>query len=153
MSSRDKVLAPQSSGILIRNPVVRWIFKACALLCVVLGFIGVFLPLLPTTPFLLLAAFFSLRSSPAIHSWLLSHKVLGPPLRQYLDERSISRKVYIRAAVFLWLTMSLSIWIVKLVWVKCLLLIIAISVTAYLTRLQRRGLANSSCERPPTGRR
>ncbi|MFK0573003.1 YbaN family protein [Endozoicomonas sp.] len=101
-----------------------------------LGFMGVFLPLLPTTPFLLLAVFFSLRSSPAIHSWLLNHKVLGPPLRQYLDQRSISRKVYIRAVIVLWLTMSLSIWIVKLVWAKCLLLVIAISVTVYLARLK-----------------
>ncbi|WP_066016546.1 YbaN family protein [Endozoicomonas atrinae] len=144
MNLRDKAPAPQSSGILIRNPVVRWVFKACALLCVVLGFIGVFLPLLPTTPFLLLAAFFSLRSSPAIHSWLLNHQVLGPPLRQYLDERSISRKVYIRAVAFLWLTMSISIWIVKLVWVKYLLVAIGVSVTIYLTKLQRRGARGCS---------
>lgn len=144
MSSEDKDSITRPSGMLIRNPMVRMLFKACALICVVLGFICVFLPLLPTTPFLLLATFFSLRSSPTIYFWLLNHKLLGPPLRQYLDERSISRKVYLRAVTFLWLTMSLSIWLVTMIWVKCLLLVIAISVTVYLTRLKRRGQEGSS---------
>ncbi|WP_422466421.1 YbaN family protein [Endozoicomonas sp. ALC013] len=138
MNSRDKTSPLQSPGILIRNSVLRYAFKACALLCVALGCIGIFLPLLPTTPFLLLAVFFSLRSSPTIHARLLNHPTLDPPLRQYLNQRSISTRVYIRAVIFLWLTISLSIWLLTLPWLKYLLLTIAITVTLYLTKLKRR---------------
>ncbi|WP_067516063.1 YbaN family protein [Endozoicomonas ascidiicola] len=114
------------------------VFQCLAVVCILLGLIGVFLPLLPTTPFLLLAAFFSIRSSPAIHTWLVNHKILGPPLQQYLIDRSITRSVFYRAVSFLWLTISLSIYIITLVWVKWLLIFIAVSVTVYLNRLKQR---------------
>ena len=128
-----------SSGMLIANPVLRAVFKIGALLSVLLAFAGVFLPLLPTTPFLLLAVYFSLRSSPTLYAWLIQHKVLGPPLRQYLDERTISRQSFRRAVIFLWLTIGLSVWLMPAIWVKCLLLIIATGVTVHLGKLRKTG--------------
>ncbi|WP_299733427.1 YbaN family protein [uncultured Endozoicomonas sp.] len=135
-------MAPEKTalhdGVLVRSRLVRLVFQCLAVVCILLGLIGVFLPLLPTTPFLLLAAFFSIRSSPAIHTWLVNHKILGPPLQQYLIDRSITRSVFYRAVSFLWLTISLSICIITLVWVKWLLIFIAVSVTVYLNRLKQR---------------
>ena len=128
-----------SSGMLIANPVLRAVCKIGALLSVLLAFAGVFLPILPTTPFLLLAVFFSLRSSPTLYTWLTQHKVLGPPLRQYLDERTISRQSFRRAVTFLWLTIGLSVWLMPAIWVKCLLLIIATAVTVHLGKLRKTG--------------
>ncbi len=128
-----------SSGMLIANPVLRAVFKIGALLSVLLAFAGVFLPLLPTTPFLLLAVYFSLRSSPTLYTWLIQHKVLGPPLRQYLDERTISRQSFRRAVIFLWLTIGLSVWLMPAIWVKCLLLVIATGVTVHLGKLRKTG--------------
>lgn len=125
--------------MLIANPVLRAVFKIGALLSVLLAFAGVFLPILPTTPFLLLAVFFSLRSSPTLYTWLIQHKVLGPPLRQYLDERTISRQSFRRAVTFLWLTIGLSVWLMPAIWVKCLLLVIAIGVTVHLGKLRKTG--------------
>lgn len=61
----------------------RPIYVALGLGSLVLGFIGVFLPLLPTTPFILLAAFFFARGSEAWHQWLLHHKIFGPIIRDW----------------------------------------------------------------------
>jgi len=59
-------------------------------LSLVLGIIGIFLPLLPTTPFLLVAAFCFARSSERFHRWLMSHPVLSPPIRDW-QERGVIR--------------------------------------------------------------
>ena len=61
-------------------------------LCVGLGAAGVFLPLLPTTPFMLLAAFCFARSSPRFHDWLLGHKRFGPLILNWQRHGSISRR-------------------------------------------------------------
>ena len=135
----DKIPSRQhaASGMLIANPVLRVVFKIGALLSILLAFAGIFLPLLPTTPFLLLAVFFSLRSSPTIYTWLIQHKVFGPPLRQYLDERTISRQTFRRAVTLMWLTIGLSVWLMPVIWVKCLLLAIATGVTVHLGKLRK----------------
>lgn len=135
----DKIPSRQlaASGMLIANPVLRVAFKIGALLSILLAFAGIFLPLLPTTPFLLLAVFFSLRSSPTIYTWLIQHKVFGPPLRQYLDERTISRQTFRRAVTLMWLTIGLSVWLMPVIWVKCLLLAIATGVTVHMGKLRK----------------
>ena len=135
----DKIPSRQhaASGMLIANPVLRVVFKIGALLSILLAFAGIFLPLLPTTPFLLLAVFFSLRSSPTIYTWLIQHKVFGPPLRQYQDERTISRQTFRRAVTLMWLTIGLSVWLMPVIWVKCLLLAIATGVTVHLGKLRK----------------
>lgn len=69
--------------------MLNLILKAGGLLFVGLGLAGVFLPLLPTTPFLLLAAGCFARSSPAFHDWLLTHPLLGPYIRDWDRDRSI----------------------------------------------------------------
>ncbi len=57
---------------------MQYLWAGLGLLCVALAMIGVALPLLPTVPFLLLAAFFFARSSSRLHNWLLSHRTFGP---------------------------------------------------------------------------
>ena len=125
--------------LLVRNKLLRLIFKLCALFCVALGIIGAFLPLLPTTPFLLLAIFFSLRSSPVIYSWLIQHPHFGPPLVRYLRERSISTGLYWRATLIMWLSMGFAIWWVEALSLKVMLSMIGVWVTIYMTRLMQRG--------------
>jgi len=72
-----------------RQRLLNLILKAGGLLFVGLGLAGVFLPLLPTTPFLLLAAGCFARSSPAFHDWLLSHPLLGSYIRDWDRDRSV----------------------------------------------------------------
>ncbi len=74
-----------------------------------LGIIGIFLPLLPTTPFVLLAAFFFSRSSPAVHDWLLAHRTFGPAIRDWRDNRAISRRGKTAAAIAMGAALAISL--------------------------------------------
>jgi uncharacterized membrane protein YbaN (DUF454 family) len=69
---------------------MRYIWAVLGLTCVALGVIGIILPLLPTVPFLLLAAFFFARSSTRLHEWLLSHPKFGPFIDDWNRSGSIS---------------------------------------------------------------
>ncbi|CAK7260075.1 YbaN family protein [Shinella yambaruensis] len=71
---------------------MRSIYMAAGLLMTAIGIVGVFLPLLPTTPFLLVAAWCFSRSSPRLERWLLNHGTLGPPLTNWRREGAISAR-------------------------------------------------------------
>jgi uncharacterized membrane protein YbaN (DUF454 family) len=82
---------------LSRRSFMRIIFLCLGWLFVALGVIGAFLPVLPTTPFLLLAVACFARSSPRLESWLMNHKTLGPPLKRWRKNGAISRRSKITA--------------------------------------------------------
>lgn len=71
---------------------MRLIYLLAGIAMTALGIAGIFLPLLPTTPFLLAAAWFFSRSSPRLEQWLLDHRTLGPPLRDWRREGAISMR-------------------------------------------------------------
>ncbi len=74
-------------------------WRVAGLISLALGVLGILLPLLPTTPFLLLAAYCFGRGSERLLKWLLNHPRLGPPIRDWRDHRAISRKAKALAAV------------------------------------------------------
>jgi uncharacterized membrane protein YbaN (DUF454 family) len=76
---------------------MRHIYLVLGIGCVALGFIGAFLPVLPTTPFLILAAACFARSSPRLENWLLSHRQFGPMLRAWRERGAIPRKAKLMA--------------------------------------------------------
>lgn len=78
---------------------MRFLYLALGWLMVAIGIIGIFLPLLPTTPFLLLAAWLFARSSERIETWLLTHPMLGPPLRDWRQHGAIPRRAKLIACV------------------------------------------------------
>ncbi len=75
-----------------RATMLRWVFGAVGAIAFALGFIGVFLPLLPTTPFMLLALACFARASPRVENWLLTHPKYGPPLRAWRERGAIGPK-------------------------------------------------------------
>lgn len=103
------------------------------MVCVFLGVLGVFLPLLPTTPFLLLAAYLFSRSSERFYNWLMNHRIVGNYIRNYREKKGISLKVKISSLSLLWVTILYSaFFVVGLLWVKILLLLIAAAVSIHI---------------------
>lgn len=99
----------------------------------VLGVVGIFLPLLPTTPFLLLTAALYFRSSPRLYEWLLNHKYMGPYIRNFRENKAIPLRAKIVSVSLLWLTIGYCIlFVVPLWWVKLLLFGIAAGVTWHI---------------------
>ena len=81
------------------NTRVKWLYLAGGFVLVGLATLGLFLPLLPTTPLLLLAAACFMRSSEKYHRWLLEHRIFGPILRDWQDKRCIPRNVKVISVV------------------------------------------------------
>ncbi|KPM90529.1 YbaN family protein [Vibrio alginolyticus] len=101
----------------------------------VLGIAGIALPLLPTTPFILLASACFMRGSPAFHQWLHNHKTFGPILGNWHKHRAVTSKVKKRGAIFIALSFIVSIVVVPLVWVKIGLLVMLIVLLSWFMRL------------------
>jgi uncharacterized protein len=98
----------------------------------VLGTIGIFLPLIPTTPFLLLCAFCYLRSSQRFYDWLINHKVFGKHIYNYLEYKAVSLKTKIAALSFLWVSLIISIILVDILYVRLLLLVVGLAVSIHI---------------------
>ncbi len=117
-----------------RNPAIRFALLVVGWLCVALGVIGIFLPVLPTTPFLLLAAACFVRSSKRFYLWLVLHPRLGPWVRDYLDGQGIPRKAKGYAIGLMWLSIALSCYLVPLPWARAFMLTSAVLVSIYILR-------------------
>ena len=90
----------------------RWVFTALGFLALGLGGIGVVVPLLPTTPFVLLAAACFARSSPRFHRWLLGSRAFGPMIRRWQADRCVSRETKAVAIGLIGVTFAVSIGLV-----------------------------------------
>ncbi|MDF2820489.1 MAG: uncharacterized protein K0R15_930 [Clostridiales bacterium] len=101
-----------------------------------LGMIGIFIPVLPTTPFLLLAAFCYLRSSKKLYTWLVNHRIFGTYIYNYMTYKAVKKRVKIVAIIFLWVSLGFSIIVVDNSHLRILLCIIGISVSIHLLRLK-----------------
>jgi len=115
------------------NKVFKFFLIILGSISLGLGVLGIFLPLLPTTPFLLLSAALFLRSSRRLYHWLMNHKYLGKHLQNYIQHKTIPRKTKIYAISLLWTTILLTAFFaVPHSWVKILLIIIASAVTFHI---------------------
>lgn len=109
-------------------------------LSLAIGIIGVIIPLLPTTPFLLLASFCYLRSSKRMYNWLINHRIFGSYIYCYMVYRGVPRKTKIGAFIFLWLTLIISMILISYIYIRVLLLIVGIGVTIHLLALKTLSL-------------
>lgn len=87
---------------------MRFLWAGLGLLALALGVLGLFLPLLPTVPFLILAAALFARSSRRLHDWLLSHPALGQPIRDWRERRAISLAAKRKATAAMAITILLT---------------------------------------------
>jgi uncharacterized protein len=105
-------------------------------LSVALGSAGIFLPVLPSTPFFLLAAFCFSRSSSRLYEWLLTNKLFGKALHHYLKYRTIPLKAKITAIIFLWASILISVIAIHILLIRILIILIAAAVTFHLLSLR-----------------
>ncbi|MFC1927537.1 YbaN family protein [Chloroflexota bacterium] len=117
----------------------RRLLIAAGTLCAVLGIIGIFVPILPTTPFLLLAAACYMRSSERFYRWLTNNRVFGAYVRNYIEGRGMPMRIKVFTILLLWLTIGLSItFAVQNSVVRIILISIAIGVTVHVALIRKR---------------
>lgn len=103
-------------------------------LCI--GIVGIVLPILPTTPFLLLASFLFCKSSKKLHDWLENNRVFGEYIRNYRRYRAIKRRTRIFSIALLWVTLGISIYFAGVLYVRIPLCVVGIGVTIHLLNIK-----------------
>lgn len=113
--------------------LVRYIFVTVGTLSCILGIIGIFVPVLPTTPFLLLAAALYFRSSPRLYGLLLSHKTLGPYIRNFREHKSIPLRVKVISVSMVWASLLYCAFLFSEEWLLSVaFIVLAVLITVYL---------------------
>lgn len=112
---------------------MKYLYIALGTLFLGLGIVGIFLPLLPTTPFLLLSAALYFRGSPQLYQRMLSNKYVGHYIRNFREHKAIPLRAKVLSLVMMWGAMLYTIhFLVPLWWGKVLLLLLALGVSCYI---------------------
>jgi len=117
------------------------LFIALGTFFVGVAVVGIFIPVLPTTPFLLIAAALYARSSVKFYNWLINNKVFGRYIRDYREGKGIPLKVKIIILALLWITIGFSAFFTDIFWIRFLLVIVAIGVTIHITGIKPKDKA------------
>jgi hypothetical protein len=121
------------------SPVVRAVLVGAGTACVVLGLLGLFLPVLPTTPFLLLAAACYARASERFYNWLLNNRTFGPTIREWRRYRSIPYRTKLTAIALMSLTLASSIvFFVRNPYLQAALSLLGVGLAVWLYRIPSR---------------
>jgi uncharacterized membrane protein YbaN (DUF454 family) len=119
-----------------RSLLKKYLLIFLGSLSLALGVAGVLIPILPTTPFLLLASFCYLRSSSRMHNWLFKHKIFGSYIYSYLKYKAISKKTKIYSIIFLWASLLISILLIPSLHFKIILFLVGLGVTIHFMTLK-----------------
>ena len=123
----------------LRSAAARLMMMGMGTLFVVLGTVGAFLPVLPTTPFMLLAAACYARSSPRFYNWLLNNRLFGSAIHDWRQHRKISRKAKWTASSLIVMTLGISIiFVVDNPYLRLLMILIGLGVVTFLLRIPSR---------------
>lgn len=112
---------------------MKFLFAFLGSVSLVLGIMGVFLPVLPTTPFLLLSAALYMRSSQRLYDWLMSHKHLGPYIKNFREHKALPLRVKVVSVTMVWATLLYcAIFVAKEWWMSAIFIAIATGVTVHI---------------------
>jgi uncharacterized membrane protein YbaN (DUF454 family) len=151
---------PQGVNVTKRNNILdtrlkKIVFITLGSISLVLGTLGIFLPILPTTPFYLLTAWLYLRSSPKLYGKVMGNKYFGKIVRDFQVDKAISLRAKIIMVSMLWVSISLSAFLaVSVWWVRFLLFAVAIGVTIHIlsfrTKRKSKGVENYQSDETDT---
>lgn len=114
----------------------KYLYLFFGSLFLVLGIAGIAIPVLPTTPFLLLASFCYLRSSERMYNWLINHKIFGTYIYNYLTYKAIPQKTKVAVLMFLWSTLIISMILMSSLHIRIFLVVVGLGVTIHLMTLK-----------------
>jgi uncharacterized membrane protein YbaN (DUF454 family) len=110
----------------------------------ILGIIGIAIPILPTTPFLLLASAAFAKSSEKFNRWLLNNKILGAYIKNYREGKGLPLKIKVLTISLLWITILISMFfIIDFLWLQILLLCIALAVTIHIILIKPKKIEDN----------
>jgi uncharacterized membrane protein YbaN (DUF454 family) len=129
----------------MQTDIKRSLFVTLGTIFLVVGVVGIFVPILPTTPFLLLAASFYARGSEKFHNWLLNNRILGAYIRQYVDGKGMPLRVKLFTILLLWIAISFTIvFVVDELLVRIILILVAIGVSSHIALIKGYKKAKTS---------
>lgn len=114
----------------------RMIYTVLGFFFLALGFVGAFVPVLPTVPFLLLSAFFFMHSSERMYGYLINHRRFGSVIGSFMENRSIPKKARQKALLVMWASLIISMALTGDMRVILLLAAVGLFVSIYLLRLK-----------------
>jgi uncharacterized protein len=115
------------------SPLQAFLYKLAGIIFVILGVVGILLPIMPTTPFLLAAAACFVRGSDRLYQWLITNPICGEYIRRYRDKEGIPLLTKIFTLLLLWTSLSISaLLFAHSLWLKLLLLTIGIGISIHL---------------------
>ena len=118
------------------NSAKKALFVAAGSVCLALAVLGVFLPLLPTTPFLLLASACYVRSSERLHGWLMGNRLHGGYIRNFKERRGIPLRGRVVTVVLLWLPLLYSVYRLDLLWLELSLVAMGVTWSVLILRMR-----------------
>ena len=111
----------------------------CGSLALALGVLGIFLPVLPTTPFLLLAATCYFHGSKHLYTWLMNHPHLGPYIRSFREDKSIPLRIKVVSVTMVWVTLLYcAVFVTDTIWLRLLFAALAIGITWHILSYKTR---------------
>jgi len=122
----------------------KGLFIFLGILSLVIGIIGAFLPVLPTTPFILLAAFLFARSSETLYNKLANNKYFGETVVNFRENKIISKKTKAISLISMWIFIIFSIYIIPLIIIKLLVFVLGLIGTFFITRFPSTKINNKS---------
>ncbi|MDR2085912.1 MAG: YbaN family protein [Dysgonamonadaceae bacterium] len=125
---------------------MKYFFIFIGVISLGLGILGIFLPVLPTTPFLLLSAALFARSSDRLYHWLLYHHVLGEYIRGFLQEKAIPLRIKIFSLTVMWIAMLYAIFFALkgMFWCQIILFAIAVGITMHILSYKTKSKTNKN---------
>lgn len=121
-----------------QSKLKKFMYNAIGMVCVVMGTIGVFVPLWPTTIFAIIASIMFAKANPKMQAWLLRSRLLGPYLQNYHNKTGITMAYKIRTCIILWSGLMFSSAIVTTPWAYLILATVGISVTTHVFWIRTR---------------
>lgn len=116
----------------------QWVLKMAGFLCLGFGAVGILLPVLPTTPFVLLAAICFSFASPELSLWLEKNKYFGPYIDNYKNKTGVPMRQKVGGILFLWIMMFISMLIIQKPIMYLVLFVIGVLVTIHIAMLKTR---------------